>query len=361
MVRLPFDRRRPGTRTDEPTAPAPETDAAEAPASTPDPEPPEPPRWGRWTADILPGYRARTLAMPGVPLLAEEGPGCLAATLVRRGRRHHDRAVLYVHGWNDYFFQTHVADRWDALGYDFYALDLRRYGRSLHPNELPGYVADLADYDVELDAAVAHLRRHHRTVVVNAHSTGGLVASLWAGRHPGLVAGLVLNSPWIELQGSALMRAIAAPLVRSLASRRATWAIPVKESSVYFRTVHASVGGEWDYDLVLKRNPSNPVRPGWLQAILAGQDQVAAGLGIDVPVLMVTSSSSDFRRRWHPSLRSVDVVLDVDRLAARAPMLGSHVTLVRLDGAMHDVALSAEPVRGRYFDTIERWERAWLR
>jgi len=68
----------------------------------------------------------------------------LVATLVRRraGRKRR-RAVLYLHGWNDYFFQTHLADYVAELGFDFYALDLRRYGRSLRNGHLRGFITDL--------------------------------------------------------------------------------------------------------------------------------------------------------------------------------------------------------------------------
>ena len=54
------------------------------------------------------------------------------ATLVQPAcRAAHHRAVLHVHGFADYFFQTVAADCWVERGYDFYALDLRKYGRSL--------------------------------------------------------------------------------------------------------------------------------------------------------------------------------------------------------------------------------------
>lgn len=366
MVKLPFDRLRTPLDLGEDV-----TDDEAAPIEVAEPSTElvprtgsevAVPRWGGWVDDLLPGYQRRELRLEGVALLSDEGEGCLTATLVRRNHPpRHDRAVLYVHGWNDYFFQTHLADEWDALGYDFYALDLRRYGRSMHDNELPGYIDDLVDYDLEIDAAVERLRRHHSRVVINAHSTGGLIAAIWAGRHPGVISGLVLNSPWIELQGSAMMRAIAGPLMRTLATRRATWAIPMADSGAYFRTLHASEEGEWDYDTALKRSPSNPVRPGWLSAILRGQDRVAAGLGIEVPVLMMISARSDFRRGWDEALKKADVVLDVDRLAARAPYLGRHVTLVRIEDAMHDIVLSPEPVRAQFFDTLRRWEGAYLR
>jgi alpha-beta hydrolase superfamily lysophospholipase len=306
------------------------------------------------------------MALVGVRRHPEEidpelGDDELVATLVRRNKRHHRRAVLYIHGWNDYFFQTHVADWWDELGYDFYALDLRRYGRSLRAGMMGGYIEDLSEYDLEIDAAVGHLGRHHSSLVLYAHSTGGLVASLWADRHPGAIAGLVLNSPWIDLQGSAVIRALVPPIVRGLATRAATFALPLPDNGFYARSLDALRDGVWTYDAELKRNPTQPTRSAWLTAVIAGHDKVSAGLAIDCPILMVTSTKSDFRRRWSDELLGVDIVLDVSRLAAKAHRLGRHVTLVRLEGAIHDVVLSTRAVRERFADELGRWEGAYLR
>ena len=60
--------------------------------------------------------------------------------------------MLHVHGFADYFFQTAYAEWWTERGYDFYALDLRKYGRSILPHQTPNYIADLHDYFPELDA-----------------------------------------------------------------------------------------------------------------------------------------------------------------------------------------------------------------
>ena len=40
------------------------------------------------------------------------------------------RAVLALHGFTDYFFNTELADHFAARGFAFYALDLRKCGRS---------------------------------------------------------------------------------------------------------------------------------------------------------------------------------------------------------------------------------------
>src|SRR5699024_8867130 len=124
----------------------------------PDPNGPASHRSGpaAWHDDLLPGFSNHEIPLTEDQPVAGEPDGTeLVATLVRRNVEVPSRrAVLYVHGWNDYFFQTHLADHWVEQGYDFYAVDLRRYGRSWRLGQLAGYVSDLADYDAELDACI---------------------------------------------------------------------------------------------------------------------------------------------------------------------------------------------------------------
>jgi alpha-beta hydrolase superfamily lysophospholipase len=294
--------------------------------------------------------------MPGEPEDVE-----VVATLVRRDEpRRSRRAVLYVHGWNDYFFQTHLADFWAELGFDFYALDLRRYGRSLRRGHLPGFTLDLDDYDVELDAAAALIAVDHDELVVVGHSTGGLVTTLWAARRPGVVDALVLNSPWLDLQGSALVRAIGAPVIDALGARSPTSVLRAADPGHYARVLHRTLEGEWDYDLDLKLTPGPPIRVGWLRAVVQGQRKVAAGLGIEAPVLVLASARTSFARRWSEDLRVVDSVLDVEQIAVRAVRLGRCVTVVRVEEGLHDLVLSAPPVRERVFTEIARFLRAYV-
>jgi alpha-beta hydrolase superfamily lysophospholipase len=316
-----------------------------------------------WHPDFLPDFETTDLRLePAGRAAGEPEETELVATLIRRlptgGSR---RAVLYLHGWNDYFFQTHLADSLARLGYDFFALDLRRYGRSLRRGQLFGFITDLDDYGEELSLAVELIEQDHDELLLMGHSTGGLIASLWAAKNPGRVSGLVLNSPWLDLQGSALFRAIGTPVIDRLGSTLPTSVIRLPDLGFYARTLHSSLGGEWDYDLDLKLSPSPPVRAGWLRAILLGHQRVAAGLGLQIPVLVLASTATDFARRWHEGLRVVDTVLDVEQIVGRATRLGRHVTIVRIDQGMHDLILSAPPVREQVLDEISRWERAYVR
>ena len=105
-------------------------------------------------------------------------------------------------------FQTHLADHLTDLGFDFYAIDLRRYGRSLRRGHLHGFITDLDDYGAELAAATEVIAEGHDQLVLMGHSTGGLITSLWAGKNPGRIDGLILNAPWLDFQGLAMIRTL---------------------------------------------------------------------------------------------------------------------------------------------------------
>lgn len=267
--------------------------------------------------------------------------------------------MLYVHGWNDYFFHTHVADFFDDRGFSFYALDLRRHGRSLREGQFAGYVADLDDYGLEYEVATDIISADHDELVVMAHSTGGLSMALWADRTPGAVSALILNSPWLDMQGSWFVRSLAAPLLGQIGSRVPTAVLPAPETVLYAKSLHAKYGGEWDYDLTLKTELPMPLRAGWIAAILHGHERVAAGLHIDCPVLVMSSTRSEIRVRWEPSMKTADSVLDVHQIASRSTRLGDVVTMVKIPDAMHDLTLSLPPARKRLWFEMDRWLSAY--
>ncbi|WP_113704324.1 alpha/beta hydrolase [Nonomuraea lactucae] len=298
-------------------------------------------------------YEITVLPMP------PDFEGEVVATLVSR-RAGSRRAVLYLHGFTDYFFQDHLAEHYLGRGVDFYALDLRKYGRSLLPHQTRGLIRSVTDYFPEIDEAVRLIRQDHDEVTVNAHSTGGLIAALWADRvrGRGLVQGMVLNSPFFDLNVPTPLR-LAADLLRTPLSysRRP---LPLGISTVYGQTLHRSHQGEWDYDLELKPLGGFSVHAMWLAAIRRAQRRLHAGLAVDVPVLVLASTKGLRVRDFVPEAQSADIVLDPRHIARWSTALGPHVTCVRVPDGLHDLVLSAEPVRKQVFAEIDRWTTAYV-
>jgi alpha-beta hydrolase superfamily lysophospholipase len=294
----------------------------------------------------------------------DEGP--VVATLIRRrAETPTRRAVLHIHGFVDYFFQTHLADFFAERGWDFYALDLRKYGRSLLDHQTPNFCRSLTDYYPELDEATRIIREvdDHDQVLVVGHSTGGLIVSLWAHSRQGqaMIDGLFLNSPFFDFNYPWLVRRPLMNVLCATSSKRMPYRkIPIKALSLYGESLHSDHHGEWAYDLAWKPLFGFPVTTGWLEAIRRGQRRLRRGLGIDVPVLVACSTRTFRGRSWADDLLLTDSVLDVEHIARWAPRLGRRVTIARFDGGMHDLTLSGKEVRAEVFRELGRWVDAFV-
>ncbi|CCH34269.1 alpha/beta hydrolase [Actinosynnema sp. NPDC047251] len=305
------------------------------------------------TADVLgTDYETRTLPLGG---------GDVTATLVRRRAQPATRgAVLYVHGFADYFFQKHVAEHFTARGYDFYAIDLRAYGRSLKPGQAANYVTDLAEHFEEIDAAVRLIREedHHERLVVMGHSTGGLITSLWADerRADDVLDALVLNSPWLDLAEPWITRTVGTAFIRGIGRVAPRVVLKGGMGPVYGESIHADHHGEWDFDTTWKPIEAFPVLAGWLRAVRRGQARLHRGLDVRVPVLVLRSGRSLLKAKaWSPEAMTADTVLDVEHMRRWAPKIGRDVTVVQVDNGMHDLFLSAGPVRERALAEIDEF------
>jgi alpha-beta hydrolase superfamily lysophospholipase len=280
-------------------------------------------------------YQSRLLPLAGGRGSAADGE--IVATLVRhRAARQTSGAVLYVHGFADYFFQRHVAEHFAARGFDFYAVDLRAYGRSLREHQLPNFVTALRTHFEELDAAAAAIREEdgHRRLIVLGHSTGGLIASLWAHerRAAEWIDGLVLNSPWLDLAEPWHMRAVVTAVVDVLGAMLPQFVVRSRGDSVYGPSLHRDHHGEWDYDLRWKPLAGFPVRAGWLRTVRRAHAKVHRGLDVRVPVLVLHSSRSMLGApEWSPEAMRADTVLDVAQITRWAPKIGRQVTVVQVE------------------------------
>ena len=129
--------------------------------------------------------------------------------------------------------------------------------------------ANTANYFEELDAAYALVRERdgHDNVLVTAHSTGGLVAPLWADARRPALAGMVLNSPWLDLHGSFLLRTAGTAAIDQVGARRPYLAIPRNVSGLYAQSLHREHRGEWDFDLTLKPHEGFPARAGFIRSV----------------------------------------------------------------------------------------------
>jgi alpha-beta hydrolase superfamily lysophospholipase len=290
----------------------------------------------RWQPDrLLPGFEALELGFP------DDYDGPVVSTLVRLPTANAPRgAVLYIHGFSDYFFQRHMAERFAAEGYAFYALDLRKYGRSLRPHQHGNFCKSLSEYYADISAAIELIGG---PLLLAGHSMGGLVTSLYAheGERRSEIQALWLNSAffdWNLPEWRKVQLHVAAAIGRYY---------PFLNDPKAFRPDYTrTLRTEWDFDARLKPDYGFPLYYGWLGAISDAFQKVHRGLAIECPVLSMLSDRAD-------------VVLDWRHIARWSRSLGPNVTVLAFPGAWHDLILSPGRIREEVFSQLFAWaERA---
>lgn len=302
---------------------------------------------GQWHDDVLPGYESRTVAQ------ADDYSGRVVSTVVHKKQSacvtdSVHKGVLYVHGFNDYFFQSELGERFAAHGYDFYAVDLRKYGRSILPGQKPFQVRAISEYYADIDSALAVMKQAGVSeVVLMGHSTGGLVTACFMAEHPDrAVKCLVLNSPFLDWNLSPMMERIV-PVVAVIGRWWPDMKISQDKSTGYSDSLLKGHGGEWYYNTDWKKRQSPDVDAGWVRAIDMGQNLLKSGdHPIEVPILLMVSDHSG---------EGGDMVLDVKDISNYGRRLGPEVTEVTVPGGYHDLALSKAGIRCAMYCYMFKW------
>lgn len=304
----------------------------------------------------LPGtdYKYRTLHM------ADDYAGKVVCTLVKREPVSKDGpAILYVHGYNDYFFQRALGDSAATHGYNFYALDLRKYGRSILPDQDAFFAKNLSEYFADLDTAIAIIKAEgNRDIVLMAHSTGGLITPLYlqskGNKLP--VSALILNSPFLDMNMSWFMEEVVIPVISFIGNYFPNLEVEGKGISQYAHSLLKRIHGEWEYNENWKKTTGHPKKAGWIHAIHKGHKTIQKGLNLTCPILVMSSDKSIPETKiWNELYHTSDIVLDVKDIQKNGKMLGSRVTCKQIHNGKHDLILSNEPARKETYQVIFSW------
>ncbi|MDE5838847.1 MAG: alpha/beta hydrolase, partial [Paramuribaculum sp.] len=306
-----------------------------------------------WQSDTLGDkYEMRYIAH------SKDYSGEVRCTIVRRLAECNSEAkitkgVLYIHGFNDYFFQKQLGEEFNMHCYDFYALDLRKYGRSILPGQHKFEVRNLKEYFADIDSALVEMRKAGISdIILMGHSTGGLIAAYYMQLNTQApVKALILNSPFLDWNLGKMEKFV--PLVSALGAIFPNFKIKQGDSSVYGESLDGESHGEWNFNHDWKISPSPDVTAGWVRAITKAQNELKKHpYGIHIPILLMYSSSSYHGDKWSEEAQRSDAVLDVTDIKHYGCRLGIDVTPVKVNGGLHDLILSSEPVRDAVYNYI---------
>jgi alpha-beta hydrolase superfamily lysophospholipase len=297
-----------------------------------------------------PGFVCQTL------VFKNDYDGPVTATLVRNEKlvKRGKPAILYLHGFIDYFFQKHVACSFNKADHDFYALDLRKYGRSLNCARHPNICLAVEEYFPEITKALAIMAEEGQpSAVLMAHSTGALPGALYAkeGSRCAFISRIIFNSPFLALPQGPVFAAIGACIGKHCPFRHTDNRI----NEWYAKSLHKDCKGEWDFNVKFKPIQGFRAYYGWIRAVVSAQRRIKAGLNLQQPVLVMHSDKSAHDKEWSDRLHRADLVLNVEDIKKRGPRLGPRVEMMPITDGKHDLTLSQKEPLKVCLDAMVEW------
>ncbi len=291
--------------------------------------------------------------------LTDDYEGKVIATLIRREtEKSFAKAILYIHGFNDYFFQKDLAKRFNQHNYNFYALDLRKYGRSFLPHQKLNNVRSLSEYDEEINIALNIIHSENKNqVILMGHSTGGLIITDYAKRHPksDTFHGIICNSPFYDFNLSTIERKIGIPILSFFAKYSPDKPIKAGLSELYGHTLHKDHYGKLNYSLVWKPHLVPKINLSFIRAIYKAQQNIKYNMIINVPMLVLHSDKSIIDNTWSEKFKFADSVLNVNHISKVAQNIKGNITVSEIKNGMHDLFLSEKEAKEDAYGEMFKW------
>lgn len=285
------------------------------------------------------------------------GKNIRKATLVRKSCViASNSAILYIHGYNDYFFHEEMANRFISNNINFYAIDLMGYGRSLSPKETPFDIKDISQYFSSINIAISLIKQDNiSNIVLFGHSTGGLISSCYINENSTNITGVILNSPFLDWNLKPFLKKIMIPIVSYIGKYIPNIKIKQPTTIPYSQSLLSEFHGEWNYNTSWKFIQAPSVTSQWIRAINIAQQQLRKSSNISIPILLLRSDNSVYGSKWSPKFNNGDAILSVNDISKYGSKLGFDVTERIIKNGIHDLVLSSKPIRNNVYNTIFDW------
>ena len=293
-----------------------------------------------------------------IPTFYKQSVDELGYTIAKSAVSNSKVAIFYIHGFNDYLFNNELVTNINNEKISFYAIELNSYGRNIDAKTLKKYHFSHMSIPLkQIHDAITklNLRNKYESIILLGTSMGGLIATMYADKYSENVDGLILNSPFFNLNTS-MLQDISIYILIKISSIVKDLSIDSDSINLYGTTISNKFDGEWEIDdryKDIKREPI--VYMDWLEAIKKSQYLIKNDrINLDVPILILSSDKSSDGSDKELLFKS-DIVLSVKDMAKYGKKLGSKVTVIEIEDAIHDVFLSKKSVRERAYERMFDW------
>ena len=259
-------------------------------------------------------------------------------SLTEKNEMVNKKALIWVHGYNDYYYQFCIGEKIINEGCDIFAISLRKYIK----NEM--YLStNFDEYIEDIDIHIKYIlnKYNYEKLFLYGHSVGGLLCTIYMNKsiHKDKINGIILNSPFFELNDKVYTQ-IEIYIMKNILyyfgyiyPNAIISAEDYKISNDYAKTIL----DRYYFNTKLKTAHQNFITVGWLKECLYYQNLIQTKkINIQIPILVLCSDKSS----TNSNSRCGDSVLNISDIEKYSKYIGENTTISKIKDSTHDVLVS---------------------
>jgi alpha-beta hydrolase superfamily lysophospholipase len=278
----------------------------------------------------------------------------LTKSLLKYKTNNNKKALIWIHGFNDYYYHFHIGDKLLNEGYDIYALTLRRYGEVCSNKEGLFYTNNLDEYLEDIDNVFNFISKYnYEKIFLYGHSTGGLTSTIYCqkGEYRDKINGLILNAPFFDFNDSIFNEFLLKHIVSRIGYFFPRFKLKKYNPNKY-NANSEEIYERFYFNDNYKLRGGSPVYAGWIYTINKHQELIKnKNISLDIPILVIYSDKTIAGNKQDKG----DNTLDMSEINKYSDYLGNNVKEVIIKDAIHDVLCSEDKPRKEAIKCMFDW------
>lgn len=273
--------------------------------------------------------------------------------LITKNNNGNNNALIWIHGFNDYYYNLFIGEKFLKEGYDIYAIQLRRYS-STNINE-KFYCDNLNEYIQDINNIFPKIiDKNYKKIVLYGHSMGGLISSIYCkkGLYKDKITHLILNSPFFDFKLSLIEKFFINYIVYYLSFIFPKFLLrPYDTTKTNYLT--QNIQKRFYINNKYKLNFLPPVYASWIKTIIDYHNIIKYNnLNLKIPILVLFC---DKTTKFINSNQTGDDTLDVNDIDKYSENLGNNIKKYQFTNSIHDIFSSSINVINKAFNITIYW------
>lgn len=261
------------------------------------------------------------------------------------------KSIIWVHGFNDYFFHFHISNTLIEKGYNIFSINLRNY----RDKEKLFYIDDLNKYIEDIEYLIEYINKNFNSteILLYGHSMGGLICTIFCkkSKYKNNIQGLILNSPFFSFNQNIIESFFINYLIFYLG-----YFIP-KLQVKYFDSEYKNYNSfeiltRFFFEEKFKLTGHPAIYAGWIRTIIENQLIIQNNfLNISIPIIVFHSNKTITENEQ----KKGDCVLNIEDIKKYSLNLGNNLTICEIKDGIHDIFCSEEKPLKNAIQKLTNW------